>query len=117
MTSGPPLIALGSLVSDAVHVMKQHGTSSVLVGEQNNAVGIISEADIVRKVVDLGENPDAVKVDQIMSTNLISTDIKTPIYEVYRIMADNKIRHLIITEMGKQAGFVSVKDLLRKLIF
>ena len=117
MTSGPPLIAPDSLVSDAVHVMKQHNSSTVLVGEQNNAVGIVSETDVVRKVVDIGENPDAVKVDQIMSTNLISTDIKTPIYKVYRIMADNKIRHLIITEMGKQAGFVSVKDLLRSPVF
>ena len=117
MTGGPPLVAPGSLVSDAVHVMKQHSTSSVLVGEQNNAVGIVSEADVVRKVVDIGENPKAVKVDQIMSTNLISADIKTPVYEIYRTMSDNKIRHLIITEKGQQAGFVSVKDLLRKPIY
>ena len=117
MTSGPPLVAPGSSVSDAVHIMKQHETSSILVGEHKNAVGIVSEADVVRKVVSTGESPDSVKVDQIMSTNLISADIKTPIYDIYRTMADHQIRHLLITEKGQQVGFVSVKDLLRKSIF
>ncbi|MFC1528372.1 formate/nitrite family transporter [Candidatus Latescibacterota bacterium] len=117
MTSGPPFVPSGSSVSVAVHAMKEYGTGSVLVGEQNNTLGIISEADVVFKVVEIGDNPNEVKVDQIMSTKLISADIKTPIYQVYRIMGDHKIRHLVITEKGQQVGFVSVKDLLKKSIF
>ncbi len=116
MTIGPVTVAPGVSVAEAVGIMKQHASGSVLVGEPGRAVGIVSEADIVRKVVATGESPDSVRVDQIMSTPLISVDIKTPVYEIYRTMADRRIRHLIITEDGRQVGFVSVKDLLRKPI-
>lgn len=116
MTSGPPTVASGTSVAEAVQVMAPHASGSVLVGERGRAVGIVSEADIVRKVVTAGESPASVKVDQIMSTPLISVDIKTPVYEIYRTMADHRIRHLIITEGERQVGFVSVKDLLRRPI-
>ena len=116
MTSGPPTVAPGTSVAEAVQVMKQHASGSALVGELDRAVGIVSEADIVRKVVAVGDNPASVKVDQIMSTPLISVDIQTPVYEIYRTMANHRIRHLIVTEEGRQAGFVSVKDLLRRPI-
>jgi signal-transduction protein with cAMP-binding, CBS, and nucleotidyltransferase domain len=48
-----------------------------------------------------------------MSTPLISVDVTTPVYDVYRTMTEHSIRHLVITERGHQVGFISVKDLLR----
>jgi formate/nitrite transporter len=116
MTNGPPTVAPGTSVAEAVQVMKQHTVGSVLVGESDKPVGIMSEADIVRKVMAAGDNPASVKVDQIMSTPLISVDVKTPVYDIYRTMTDHRIRHLGITEQGQQVGFVSVKDLLRRPI-
>jgi len=116
MTAGPATVAAETSVAKAVEAMKQRGFGSVLVGERGRAVGIVSEADVVRKVVAAGGDPAAVSVREIMSTPLISVDIKTPVYRIYRTMADRRIRHLIITEGGKQVGFVSVKDLLRRPI-
>jgi len=113
MTAGPQTVAPGTSVAEVVKVMKQHGFGSVLVGEPGQAIGIVSEADIVRKVVSVGQEPAAATVDEIMSSPLISVDIKTPVYKIYRTMADQRIRHLVITEEGKQVGFVSVKDLLK----
>jgi len=113
MTAGPPAVAPDTSVTEAVQVMKQHTIGSVLVGRAGEPVGIVSEADIVRKVIAAGQEPGAVKVEQIMSTPLISVDITTSVYDIYRTMANNRIRHLIITEEGRQIGFVSVKDLLR----
>ena len=49
-----------------------------------------------------------------MSTPLITIDIRTPAYEIYRTMAEKKIRHIVITDNDKQVGFVSVKDLIRR---
>lgn len=86
---------------------------SVLVGEPDQPIGIVSEADIVRKVIAAGENPASIPVEKIMSSPLINVDIKTPIYKIYRTMTDHRIRHLVITQDGKKVGFVSVKDLLR----
>jgi formate transporter len=116
MTDGPPTVAPGASVAEAVQVMKQHSIGSVLVGQPGKAVGIVSEADIVRKVISANQSPASMKVEQIMSTPLVSVDVKTPVYDIYRTMADNRIRHLVITEKGQWVGFVSVKDLLRRPI-
>jgi signal-transduction protein with cAMP-binding, CBS, and nucleotidyltransferase domain len=94
--------------------MKRHGVGSVLVGESDDkATGIVSEADIVRKVLVAGAKPDRVKVTEIMSSPLISVDVKTPIYKIYQTMTEHRIRHLVITDQDQKVGFVSVKDLLR----
>lgn len=114
MTEGPPMIAPDKMVVGAIEMMKRYRVGSVLVGEsEDNAVGIVSEADIVRKVLAAGANLDTVKVEEIMSSPLISVDVKTPIHKIYHTMTEHRIRHLVITELGKKVGFVSVKDLLR----
>ena len=106
--------SLKVMVVEAVKEMKRHNVGSVLVGESDDrAVGIVSEADIVRKVLAEGTKPDTVKVEEIMSSPLISVDVKTPIYRIYNTMTKNRIRHLVITDQGQKVGFVSVKDLLR----
>jgi formate/nitrite transporter len=117
MTSGPPIVDLNTTVADVVKIMKQHVSSSVLVGEPGNTMGIVSEADIVRKVVALEKDPTSVTADQIMTSPLISVDITTPVYKVYRTMSDHHIRHILITENGNQIGFISVKDLIAKPTF
>jgi IMP dehydrogenase len=117
MTAGPPVVDPDTSVAEVVEIMKQMGSSSVLVGEPGRAQGIVSEADIVRKVVAFDKDPGDVKVEQIMTSPLISVDIKTPAYEIYRTMAENHIRHLLVTEGDNQVGFVSVKDVIAKPAF
>ena len=117
MTGGPPIVDPNTSVAEIVGIMKQQSTSSILVGEPGNATGIVSEADIVRKVVAFDKDPVHVRVDQIMTSPLIAVDIKTPAYEIYRTMAEHHIRHLLITDGGSQVGFISVKDLVAKPAF
>ncbi len=117
ITSGPPVIARDSTVAEAVEIMQKQDCGSVVIGEDDMAQGIVSEADIVRKVMSLGKDPTEMQVEQIMTTPVISVDIKTSIYEIYRTMADHQIQDLLITDGDKQVGFVSVKDLIAQPIF
>jgi len=114
MTGSPPVVPSGTMVSEAVKLMKQLGTDCVLVGEPGSALGIVSEADISQRLVAMGMDSVDVTVDQIMTSPLISVDVTTSVYEVYQTMAKHHIRHLPITEKGKQIGFVSAKDLIAK---
>ena len=114
MTKGPPVVAPDTPVAQAVQVMRENTVSSVIVGQPGKAVGIVTEADIVRKVLAAEQDPACMQVQQIMSTPLISVNVKTPVYNIYRTMADHRIRHLVITEQGQWVGFVSVKDFLRR---
>jgi formate transporter len=117
MTAGPPVIAPYTTVAEAVKIMTEQGTDCVLVGEPGSVQGIVSEADISKKVVALGKDSAELRVDQIMTSPLISVDVATPVYEIYRTMNQHRIRHLPITEDGKQVGFVSVSDLIAKPVF
>ena len=117
MTAGPPIVDPDTTVAEVVKLMNQQGTGSILVGKPGDAKGIVSEADIVRRVVALEKDSANVKVDQIMTSPMISVSIATPVYEIYRTMADHHIRHLLITDGGKQVGFISVKDLIAKPVF
>ena len=117
MTSGPPYVDPNTTVADIVQIMNKYSSSSVLIGAEGNAQGIVSEADIVRKVIAAQKKPTEVQAVEIMTSPLIAVDITTPVYMIYRKMADNHIRHLMITEEGKQIGFVSVKDLIAKPLF
>lgn len=117
MTAGPPIVPQSMTVTEAVRIMNQKGISSILVGEPGNINGIVSEADVVRKVVAQELEAANVQVAQIMTSPIISVDIATPVYQIYRTMATHHIRHLLITENGVQVGFVSVKDLIAKPMF
>jgi formate/nitrite transporter len=117
MTDGPPIVDPHTSVSEIVEMMKQKESSSVLVGDPGRAIGIVSEADIVRKVVALEKDPAGVRAAEIMTSPLISVDIKTPVYKIYRTMANHHIRHILITDGGKQVGFLSVKDVIAKPAF
>lgn len=113
MTAGPPSVAAETSVAQATEIMNKHKTGSVLVGKAGDAQGIVAESDIVRKVVVKGLDPASVRVSDIMTTPLISVDIRTPLYDIYRTLARHKIRHIIITDDGEQVGFLSVKDLIK----
>ena len=116
MTQGPPSVTPDATVAAVVAVMQQHNTGSVLVGKLGQTQGIVAESDIVRKVIAKNLDIKQVKVADIMSAPLITIDIKTPVYEIYRTMAEKKIRHIVITANTQQIGFVSVKDFLRRPI-
>jgi formate/nitrite transporter len=112
MTAGPPMVSLNTTVAEVVKIMDQQETNSVLVGESGEISGIVSEADIVRRVVALNQDPAVIKVDQVMTSPVICVEVNTSLYDLYRTMAENHIRHLVITDDGKQVGFISANDMI-----
>jgi len=117
MSNIPPVVSPNTTVAEALKIMNQQGTDCVLVGDHSRTQGIVSEADISQKVVSLKQDSTEVRVNQIMTSPLISVDVATPVYKIYQTMAKNQIRHLPITEKGEQIGFISVKDLIAKPVF
>jgi len=114
ITSGPPRVPVGTKVAEAIRIMKENESVSAIVGDPDEALGIVTNADIVRGVTQSGKDPSVVIVDQIMTSPLISMEIKTPVYEIYRTMAEHQLQYLLITDGEQQIGFVSAKDLIAK---
>ena len=76
-------------------------------------IGILSETDLVRKVVASERDPSRVRVSDLMTTPIITIEIDRSAHDASDLMAERSIRHLAITEDGRIVGMLSVRDLLR----
>lgn len=88
---------------------------SVLVAKNNEPVGILTERDILKKVVVAGLDPTVTKISQVMSAPLITVPIDTSIGEACRIMIERGIRRLPITEGNNIVGIITTRDITREM--
>lgn len=86
---------------------------AMLVADHGDYLGIVSEADLVRKGMASGAAAEQVRARSVMSTPLMTIDIAQTAHEASDVMAERGIRHLVITEEGRAVGMISVRDLLR----
>jgi CBS domain-containing protein len=102
-------------ILEAAKLMAKHSIGSVVVIEKNEVVGVITERDIVRKVV-AEEKGWHIKVKDVMSHPIIVTSPDVPIESAARIMEKNKIRRLpVIDKKGYIVGIITENDILRVL--
>ncbi len=99
-------------IRQAANEMADKGTGSLLIAQGGEYVGIITEVDIVRKIVGKGINPATVTVTEVMSSPVLSVDVSQSLMEANDLMEQNKIRHVGVTRQGSIVGILSVRDLL-----
>jgi CBS domain-containing protein len=97
-------------------LMAQNGVAAVLVISDGIPVGIVSAKDFGRRIVLEGRSATAVRVEEIMSSPLITVDAGTDAAEAIAIMTRHHIRHLPVFDQGKLAGIVSMGDLASSVI-
>jgi len=100
-------------VKEAAALMKKNGVGSLLVNDGKDLVGIVTETDIVHKIVGLDLSPQMTQVESIMSYPLLSIEAEHPVEEAAELMIRNGVRHLAVTEKGQVVGMISMRDLLR----
>ena len=97
---------------EAAEKMRDKKVGALVVCESGKEIAIISEVDFVRKAVALGLNMAITTVKEIMSFPLITIDIDQSPQEANDLMAERKIRHLLVTDRGKVIGIISMRDLV-----
>lgn len=102
-------------ISEAARIMEQKLIGSVLVEENGKIIGIMTERDILRKVVARSKNPDELKARDIMSSPLITIDADASIEEASSLMDEKRIRRLVVTENGKIVGKITANEISRNL--
>jgi signal-transduction protein with cAMP-binding, CBS, and nucleotidyltransferase domain len=100
-------------IKETADLMKKNGVGSLLVKEDEQILGIITETDIVQKVVAKGLSPLITGVDSVMSFPLITIEAGSEIEAAADQMVENGIRHLAVTQDGQVIGMISMRDLLR----
>lgn len=102
-------------VRAAAEEMARNQIGSLLVTEDRDYIGIITEVDIIRKVVANGIDPNSVPIERVMTSPLITIEANRPVLDANDLMEQKKIRHLGVTLNGKIIGVVSVRDFLHPL--
>ena len=100
-------------VREAVQVMTANNVGIVLVLEGERLVGVFSERDVVRRVVDRGLDPDVTPVGDVMTSQIIAGDPDEDYQSAMRKMDQANIRHLLVVKGDQMLSMISIRDLIR----
>ena len=102
----------------AAQIMQQRNIGCIPVCDNNQMVkGILTDRDIVIRVVAEGRNPKDLDVSKVMSTDLTLGSPEMDGEEAAQIMAQHQIRRLPVVEGGRLVGIVAIGDLATHNIF
>ena len=103
-------------VYEAIQVMATKKVGALLVMKGVALKGIISERDYAREVILKGHSSTDTRVDDIMSSNVISVSSSESVEASLAVMTDNHIRHLPIIDGNMVIGVLSLGDLVKTII-
>lgn len=109
-------VSATACVLEASHTMNDNGIHSLLVEENGEYIGIITNHDISRKMVSEGLDPQKVQVADVMSFPLVKLDSQESMEKAAQIMRDHCIHHLVVTEHGQMLGILSITDYYKYLV-
>ena len=102
-----------SLVVDAAQIMIDKEIGSIIVTEEGNPVGIITESDMLARVIVAYRDPKKLLTKKIMTSPLVSIEINSTILDAMRFLRDQDIHIVLVKDDGKLTGIVSEGDLIR----
>ncbi len=118
MTAGHVMSAIKSVpndasVEEAISRMGEQGISSILVEPDAQGVwGIMTQRDIVTKIVSANRSASRIKVNEIATRPLVTVSVDATLQAISMTMAENGIRRVVIEERGAPVGIVSETDLV-----
>jgi CBS domain-containing protein len=96
----------------AARIMRDRGIGSLFVTNGKEIVGILTDTDMVRRVVAAGADTQKTTAEQIMSAPILTIEENKTVLDANDMMAQTHIRHLGVTHEGKLVGMISVRDLV-----
>ncbi len=96
-------------VAQAAKDMQKSGSTEAIVVSDSSPVGIVTERDILYKVVAVGADPSSVKVSEIMSSPVATVEEGSKVADAIAMMSKMGVRRLGVTRNGKLVGMVTQK--------
>ena len=103
-------------VYEAIALMAEMQIGSLLVMQDDEVVGIITERDYARKIALMDRSSKQTAVQDVMSAPVKYVRPHQSADECMRLMTESRLRHLPVIEEGKLLGLVSIGDLVKSII-
>ena len=113
MTKGVIYATPKDNIQRIAEIMRKNDIDSVIVMEKGKGVGIVTDTDIIDKVVAAGKDPKTIPVSRIMTSPLITIAPDKDIDKAARMMRDKNIKRLVVMQNNKIIGIISEFDLVR----
>ncbi len=100
-------------VADAARYMSERNVGAVCVLEQNRLVGILSERDLMKRVIAVNRDPGSTRVSEVMTAKPIVVEVHDSPERCLQTMKQAGVRHLPVVEGAQLVGLISLRDLLQ----
>jgi CBS domain-containing protein len=105
-------IGPGATALDAATLMNEHKVGSLLVMDEGRLIGIITERDMLQRVLVARRDPASIVVGEVMTTELVCAHAHTSLEEARGVLKNRRIRHLpVIDAEERLLGLISIGDL------
>jgi CBS domain-containing protein len=112
MTPNPQSLPEGTTAREAAEAMRANDIGDVIVTDDNGKIaGILTDRDLVVRVIAEGRDPRATRIGDIASHDLAAIAPDDPVDRAVQIMREKAIRRIPVVEKGKVVGIVSIGDL------
>jgi CBS domain-containing protein len=112
MTKVPVTLSPAAKVDEVAHIMREKGISSIILVTNGKPVGIVTERDLVHRVLALGKDPKLLMAADICTKPVIAVSIHCPVEDAVDTMKDYKIRRLVvIDDLDHVTGIVTTDDI------
>jgi CBS domain-containing protein len=109
-------ISPNTSVLEALKLMSDKNIGSVMIMEDQQFLGIMTERDYSRKVILKGKSSTDTKVEEIMTVNFPPVSPGDSIEHCMELMSENTIRYLPVFENNSVLGIISISDLVKATI-
>ena len=111
------VITIESNVSTAeiAKIMDKNKVSSIIITKDQKPIGIVTERDLVSKIVAQNKRPSEIKTAEITSSPLLVVNPLTPVDDIAEKMVDNKIRRVLVMDLDQPLGIITITDFVKHL--
>ncbi len=113
MTHSPVTVMPTKSLEFCAKLMKEKNIGSLIVEQDKKLLGIITEWDVVRKVVADGRDPKFMRAEDIMENKVVTIEPDKDVFEALVTMRNSDIRHLPVVNGSELLGFLTLKDVLK----
>jgi CBS domain-containing protein len=116
MTRDVKVVDPDASVAEVAAAMNRFGVGSIIVVAGGEPVGVVSERDILRRVVEPCLSPEATAARQIMSSPVVSIHESATLGEAVRLMTERQVRKVPVMREGRLVGIVTYTDIVSEVL-